>query len=125
MGINVDGDQCTLVLVSSETYHPLFMPMVPTYAFIDRANGKFNRAMDFQKDYAAIISAAYDIDRKYDQFLTDPDADSYEALRSVGIDVSSSSEDMIEKRNKLIRDIMDGKITGSFSERFSNGFDMI
>ena len=99
------------------------MPMVPTYAFIDRANGKFNRAMDFKKDYAAIISAAYDIDRKYDQYLTDPDADSYEALRSVGIDTSSSSEDVIEQRNKLIRDIMDGKITGSFGERFSSGFD--
>lgn len=108
-----DGDQTTAVLSKNTTYHAIFMPMVPTYAFIDRANGRFNRAMEFKKDYAAIISVAYDIDRLYDRYLTDPDADSYEALKSLGL-----VPEMSDVSSELTRQMIDGRIKGHFKDRF-------
>lgn len=112
-----DGDQLTAIAVKSAAYHAMFMTMCPTYAFIDRADGKFNRAMDFKKDYSGLISAAWDIDTAYDNYLRDPDEDSYDTLNRLGLDeVTSEESDKIRK--KLFRDLIDGKIDGKFAERF-------
>ena len=93
------------------------MPMVPTYTFIDRATGRFNRAMGFKKDYAALISAAYEIDQCYDQFLTNPDEDSYDAMKRMGLD-GSTTEESLQQRNELITSLLEGKIGGPFQDRF-------
>lgn len=104
-----------------QSYHRLFMTMCPTYAFIDRANAKMNRAMDFKKDYSALISAAWDIDTKYDNYLNNPEADTYQKLDSLGLSPygdNDSSEDTLEVRKNLIERIATGKIKGPFAERF-------
>lgn len=119
MAADYDGDQETYMSVKSPTYHPLFITMCPTYAFIDRADGKFNRAMDFKKDYAALVAAAWDIDTRYDKYLTDPDADSYDSMRALGLD-SVTTKESLQQRDELIRDIISGKITGKFGERYGN-----
>lgn len=88
-----DGDQCTTVSVMNPKYHPLFITMDPTLAFINRSNGRFNRAMGFMKDFAAILSVAWDYSVAYNNFLMDPDEDSYEVARKLGILVSSGEDD--------------------------------
>ena len=87
-----DGDQCTTVSVKNPKYHPLFIKMCPTYAFINRSNGKFNSAMGFAREYAAIISALWDTDVEYNRYLTDPEADTYDTIRRLGIMPTSSKE---------------------------------
>lgn len=81
-----DGDQCSLIGVINRKYHKYFQTMCATYAFIDRADGHFNRSMAFAKDYSALIAAAYDVDSAYDQYLTNPEADAYETLKKMGLD---------------------------------------
>ena len=76
--------------------------------------------MGFKKDYAALISAAYDIDRCYDQFLNDADADSYEMLKSMGLHPEDKDVDAVRARNELIRDIVNGEIDGPFARRFNS-----
>lgn len=77
-------------------YHPLFITMVPTYAFINRSNGRFNKAMGFMKDYSAILGVAWDYDVAYDNYLKDPEADTYEVAKKLGLlDSSGLDDDML------------------------------
>lgn len=92
--------------------------MCPSYAFIDRADGRVNRAMDFKKDYSGLISAAWDIDNAYDRYLNNPEEDSYDLIKQLGLDEETSKKSA-EVRNQLIRDIINEKITGSFADRFN------
>lgn len=88
--------------------------MCPTYTFIDRADGKFNRAMGFEKDYSALVSAAWDIDNYFDEYLNSPDADSYEKLSNLGIlpmEDGPATEKVLDGFEK-------GTIRGPFAERF-------
>lgn len=96
--------------------------MLPTYTFIDRATGRYNRNMDFKKDYAAILSAAYDIDRAYDHFLNDPGEDSYELIKRLGLD-TDDSEDGLEARQRIIQKLISGEADGSFRDRFGKWLD--
>lgn len=77
--------------------------MCPTYAFIDRANAKFNGAMSFSKDYPAIISAAWELDLMINRYLNDPDADSMEFLQKFGI--MEDHEDDIAARDRKINNM--------------------
>ena len=97
------------------------MTMCPTYAFIDRADGKFNRAMDFKKDYAALIAAAWDIDAAYDQFLSNPEAEHYEILKQMGLD-DVENESARDRREMVFRTLMSGKVSGKFRDRFIDPF---
>ena len=74
-------------------YHPLFITMDPTYAFINRSNGKFNKAMGFMKDYAAILSVAWDYDVAFDNYMSNPEEDTYEVAQKLGILGPSDEED--------------------------------
>lgn len=99
------------------------MTMCPTYAFIDRANGKFNSAMGLKKDYAAIFSYAYDIDKAIDSFLSNPEADSYETMKELGIDLDDSIE-TIKTEAEVFDRIADPRTkNGSFKKRFE-GFSI-
>lgn len=114
----IDGDQETLAAVKNAKYHKLFMPMCPTYTFIDRADGKFNRAMDFKKDYSAIISAAWEIDRTFDAYLSDPDQDSYEILEKAGLYSATTDADAAAQRmeflERLVKANSDNPLKGRF-----------
>lgn len=103
--IRIDGDQETYNANKSATFHPFLITMCPTYAFIDRANGKFNRAMGFKKDYAALIAAAWQLDRALDAYLTDPDENSFDRITKLGIHMPSSeaSENDIENTRKFLK----------------------
>lgn len=98
-----DGDQCSLIGVINRKYHKYFQTMCATYAFIDRADGHFNRSMAFAKDYSALIAAAYDVDSAYDQFLTNPEADAYETLKKMGLDFTPTDETMRKRKEDIVR----------------------
>lgn len=70
-----DGDQLSFIAQNDPNFHGLFMTMCPTYTFIDRANGKFNSNMSFKREYCALISAGWEIDKVYDQYLSNPEAE--------------------------------------------------
>lgn len=100
-------------------FHRYFLTMCPTYAFIDRANAKFNRAMDFKKDYAAIISAAWEIDNVYEQFLTDDNStsDHYQILHNYGL-YEAETDPYLEERQSLIRRIIRADTNHPFKKRY-------
>lgn len=70
-----DGDQLSFIVQNDPNFHGMFMTMCPTYTFIDRANGKFNSNMSFKREYSALISAAWEIDKVYDNYLSNPEAE--------------------------------------------------
>lgn len=76
--------------------------MCPTYTFIDRANGKFNGAMDFKREYAALVAAAWEIDQAYEKYLKDPDEDSYDQLVKLHLADYEEDRDTMKRRNELI-----------------------
>ena len=116
-----DGDQLTGVASKNAKYHPLFITMCPTYAFIDRADGRFNRAMDFKKDYSALIAAAWDIDTVYDSYLTNPEAEVYNIMQQMGLD--EVTNDLARDKRKHMFDLLaSGQITGKFRDRFMDPF---
>ena len=117
-----DGDQLTYAAVKDPRYHPLFLTMCPTYAFIDRANARFNSAMGFKKDYAAILSAAWDIDVAYDQFLNNPDDTTYEALRALGLE-GEMEESASESRKTLLLRLLKEKKTNKYRQRYVGDAD--
>ena len=65
-----------------------------------------------------MISAAWDIDNAYDRYLNNPEEDSYDLIKKLGLDEETSKKSA-EVRNQLIRDIIEEKITGSFADRFN------
>ena len=122
MGADFDGDQLTYIAIKDPAFHRLFLTMCPTYAFIDRANAKLNRAMGFKKDYAALVSAAWEIDTQYDQYLTSVDQDetAYCNLRDYGLEGfdGDMSDDV---RNATIKKILRAKKDNHFRQRYYPG----
>lgn len=112
-----DGDQATTVGQNNPKYHKLFLTMCPTYAFIDRADGKFNRSMGFMKDHAALIATAWDLDNAYDAYLNDPEANSYEVLERMGL-AGSGPEFNTTRSEEIAKLLFSSKTHGSFKERY-------
>lgn len=105
LAADFDGDQCTLIATKDREFHKYFLNMCPTYTFIDRANGKYNKAMDFKKDYAALITYMWELDRSCDRYLNNPDESSYNTLVDYGINPNEVEEEDQEKREELLRAI--------------------
>ena len=97
--------------------------MSPTYAFIDRANGKFNTAMGFKKDYAAIISAAWDYDNAYDSYLRNPDENSYNELVALGLDFADTKAN--PTRQDILNQIIQLGPDHKFHQRFVSGWEIV
>lgn len=122
MAADFDGDQLTLVAVKDSAFHKLFLTMSPTYTFIDRANGRFNEAMDFKKDYAALISAAWEYDIAANNYLMNPEAESYEKMKALGIDDFDSESDQ-QARNAAFRKILKMDKDIPYRKRFAGDMD--
>ena len=84
-------------------FHKYFLTMCPTYTFIDRANGKYNEAMSFKREYVALIAYAWEIDRLYDRYLTNPIEETYDTLLEYGIVTEEDTEYSKERQAELIR----------------------
>lgn len=115
MAADFDGDQATTVGRENPKYHKYFMTMCPTYAYIDRADGKFNRAMGFMKDHAALIATAWDLDTAYDNYLMDPEENSYDVLARMGLE---GAETRTSRSAEIARLLQSSKTTGSFKARY-------
>lgn len=98
------------------------MTMCPTYTFIDRANGKFNENMDFKREYAALISAAWEIDKAYDQYLSDIEGSEVNPLSKLGL-ISDTDEDALEERKKILKKIIELDQGNSFRKRIIGDTD--
>lgn len=61
------------------------MTMCPTYAYINRTDGKFNPDMGFKRENAAIAAVLWDIAECYRQYLENPEADKYDLLIKTGM----------------------------------------
>lgn len=111
LAADFDGDQMTSAGCKNPKYHPLFITMCPTYAFIDRADGKFNRAMDFKKDYSALIAAAWDIDTAYESYNLNPCQETEEVLNQMGLNYNynRTDRDSQERYMKQVRKVMEAK----------------
>lgn len=96
----------------------MFMSMCPTYTFIDRANGRFNENMTFKREYAALISAAWEIDRAYDMYLKDVDPIPGEPnpLQKIGL-YREDDENGLEKRAELIKRLVRTDKSNAFRKR--------
>lgn len=102
LAADFDGDQLTLIACKDSMFHKYFLTMCPTYTFIDRANGKFNGAMDFKREYSALVAAGWEIDQAYDKYLKDPDENSYDQLVKLGLVDYNEDKNTIKQRNELI-----------------------
>ena len=94
------------------------MPLCPTYHYIDRADGGYARSAQFEKDYAAILSSAWDIDTAISRYVETPDADTSELLHLLGIDENRDSE--YERRFRRL--INSDLIKGSWKDRYVDPF---
>lgn len=98
LAADFDGDQLSLYAVKDRRFHEIYKRVFcPTYAFINRATGYFNDGMGLRKDYIAIVSSAWDIFNKLDEYINTPstlrDAKKYELnIDTIG-EGSISSED--------------------------------
>ncbi|MCM1231732.1 MAG: hypothetical protein NC489_16565 [Ruminococcus flavefaciens] len=117
LAADFDGDQATTVGRENVKYHKYFLTMCPTYAFIDRADGKFNRSMSFMKDYAALIATAWDLDSAYDNYLCDPEESAYAVLERMGL-AGSNPELHTTRSEEIAKLLFSSKTTGSFKERY-------
>lgn len=100
-------------------FHQYFLNMCPTYAFIDRANGHFNTAMEFKKDYAAILSYGWDVDNALDSYLSNSDEDSYHLLKALGLACDEIDGNAVQKREELLtRIIYETDRENKFRKRF-------
>ena len=118
LAADFDGDQLTTAGCKNPIYHKLFLTMCPTYAYIDRADGRFNRAMGFAKDYSATIAAAWDIDTAYDRYLTNPDPDTDDMLRKIGLEWSLDNPEIEPDRNEIVKTLLSDDTKGSFKDRY-------
>ena len=112
-------------------YHPLFQTLCPTYAFLDRADGMFNRSMSFAKDYAALISAAWDIDTAYHEaWIPDDDDDVENSIHSrekldrlLGYNTLHSKE-AEEKRAKMFKLLYNPNVESWWKSRYQDPFNL-
>ena len=83
--------------------------------------------MDFKREYAALISAAWEIDKAYDQYLSDidgPDED-YNPLTKLGIRSGAATMDDLEKRKEFIKKLVSTDPDNKFRKRFLKGTDNV
>lgn len=80
--------------------------MCPTYAFINRSDGKFNSAMGFAREYAALLSAMWDNAHAVSQYLMDPEADLYETIEKMGIIRQAETEYDVNQSCKVSQVVM-------------------
>lgn len=107
-------------MIKDRRFLRYFMPLCPTYHYIDRADGMYARAMQYEKDYAAILSAAWEIDGAIDRYLRDPDQDNAELMHLLGIDEQAKDDAELK-----LRKLLDSSLTkGSFKERYCDPFAM-
>jgi len=69
--------------------------------FIDRATGQFDPAMDFKKDYAAVLSSLWTMDTKINDYIMDPDETTYFDLKEIGIKVHDLPDDEKKLQMKM------------------------
>ena len=112
------GDQETLACVKNPKYHEGFLTMCPTYTFINRADGLFNKDMGFQKDYAAILSSAYLIDVLINKYLTNPEEEGHYILTKLGLLHSSGEKSGHEKYMEQLVLLLSDTVKKSFKNRF-------
>ena len=91
-----DGDQLTLAAVRDPKLAKYFKCFNPVNMFIDRATGQFDPAMDFKKDYAAVLSSLWTMDTKINDYIMDPNETTYFDLSDIGIEVHNLPDDEIE-----------------------------
>lgn len=113
--------QLSFMAVNDPAFHPMFMTMCPTYTFIDRANGKFNSNMSFKREYSALVSAAWEIDKIYAQYLSNPEAEtSPETI--LGIDGANYKEKTIDRFIKAYQKVIKDR-SDLFNEKDFTGFE--
>lgn len=119
MAADFDGDQESYLANKDPVFHHFFMTMCPTYTFIDRATGKFNRGMGFKREYIAMMSHAWEIDQLYDRYNKDPEAVADEMYSMLGIQFGdTTADDAYIETLKLIASVdSDNK----FRKRFFGG----
>ena len=102
----------TYIAVKNPIFHSLFMTMCPTYAFIDRATGYFNKGMDFKKDYVALLSVGHDHLKLCSEYIENPDDESYYALETNGVMLSKNTtpEEDHEEREETLQQILENNI---------------
>jgi hypothetical protein len=71
--------------------------------------------MTFKREYIALISAAWDIDRAYDKYLTDYDNDT-NPLVKLGL-IGESDEKSQETRKELLKRLMKLDPDNNFRKR--------
>lgn len=97
------GDQLTIYMPKDSEFHKYFLTMCPTYTFIDRANGKYNEAMAFKREYVALIACGWEDDKLYDRYLTSPNEENYNLLVDHGIISGEDTEYSKEKKAELMK----------------------
>jgi len=74
--------------------------------------------MNFEKDYSALIAAAWDLDSAYEKYLSDPEGTPDEICRMLGENDNSTTT-----KTKLVDRILASKPTnGSFRDRYVDPF---
>ena len=79
------GDQLTYAANKNPAFHKHFLTMCPSYAFVDRSTGYFNRSMGFEKDYAAILSVLWSISMTMENYFENPCEETHNALVKAGL----------------------------------------
>ena len=95
--------QLTLAAVRDAKLAKYFRCFNPVNMFIDRATGQFDPAMDFKKDYAAVLSSLWTMDTKINDYIMDPDETKYFDLKDLGIYV----HDLPPEERKLASEMYD------------------
>ena len=111
----------TLISIKNPMYHKYFINMCPTYSFINRSNGKFNKTMGFMKDYSALLSTAWDIDKVYDSCLSFPDENNMSILTEMGLD-DYRSDAQKDLREQTLAKLVSMDLTGPFKDRYQDPF---
>lgn len=116
MAADFDGDQESYAANKDPIFHQFFLTMCPTYTFIDRANGKFNRGMGFKREYIAMMSHAWEIDQLYDRYNRDPESTGEEMRAVLGI--GCGPEDEVDEFREAMSLICDVDKDNAFRKRF-------
>ena len=95
--------QLTIAAVKHKSLRKYFKCFIPTYMFIDRATGQFDPAMDFKKDYAAVLSSLWQMDTKISEYMTDPNETTEFDLSDLGIYVHDLSPEEYDAQLKLLK----------------------
>lgn len=103
LGADFDGDQLSIYMPKDSEFHKYFLTMCPTYTFIDRANGKYNEAMSYKREYVALLACGWEDDKVCDRYLTSPSEENYNALVDRGIISEEDSEYSKEKQTELFK----------------------